>query len=1158
MELKLFHDSFDLTYRKPFGAVTCGTAVTLKLQATGGAEVRRFFLRLWREKDGVEEKIEMHPAGTGTIYSTTFQVPQHPGLLWYYFIVQTPQREFYYGSGEKGGGAGLWRETIPPAYQLTVYQEGAEAAPAWFRDSVLYQIFVDRFYNGSPDGKALNPRHNSMLHGRWDNIPYYIREAGTGRVARWDFFGGNLAGVREKLPYLKHLGIRAIYFNPIFASPSNHKYDTADYHNIDPMFGDNDLFRELCAEAARMGISIILDGVFSHTGSDSIYFNKEGNYNTPGAWQSAASPYYAWYRFNRHPHDYECWWGIETLPNVNEMEPSYREFIISGENSVLRHWHSLGIKGWRLDVADELPGAFLQELRRTLKGLDPRAVLMGEVWEDASNKISYGERRDYLLGAELDSVTNYPLRRLMLDFILGRADAGSMQQDIMSLYENYPPQQFYSAVNMTGSHDCSRLLTELMADLPADLPAEQQEALKLARLKFFVLWQMTFPGVPCVYYGDETGVMEGGEDPENRGAYPWGLENEEIRAYFQTMIALRNHYDVLRSGSWESLHADGSAYAYVRVIEGGQDLFGQEKQDNVAVVLLNRDGEKEAFFDLDLSTWCEGNLIDPLDHYNEIPLQQSRLKIGLGPLQGRLLLRDRFRANSLARRESGILLHPTSLPSPGGIGDLGAEAYAFIDFLQASGQSYWQILPLNPPAAGNSPYQCFSAFAGNPLLIDLRQLVEQNLLQQRELQGLTQQSDGNVDFAAVRGQKEKLLRRAFSRFNEDDPEFRDFCSKHDQWLADFALFMALKKHFGGKSWNQWDKGAAFRHAEALKHYAELLAAEVGYEKFLQYIFFRQWLDLKNYAREHGVKIIGDLPLFVAHDSSDVWSRPHLFTLDREGNPQFMAGVPPDYFSETGQLWGNPHYRWEMMEKEGFRWWKDRLRILLELVDLIRIDHFLGLEQYWEIPAGEETAEKGKWVKGPGEKLFKSLREELGDLPLIAEDLGLITPEVRALKLRLGIPGMNVMQFMLEPHLEAVLQLPLQERDTVLYTGTHDNNTLLGWFRAGGKELPPAAAGDGHGGEAVAAEREGRDICRYFIAAAMRSDAALVIIPLQDILFLDSSARMNIPGTVEGNWGWRLRGGELGSEVARELRELSEQYYRNNLNVEGQKAKAGVR
>ncbi len=1134
LENLLFHDSHNSVYRRPFGAVPCGTKVSLSLRVGNGTGMKQVFLRLWREKDATEEVREMHPVATqskqaqglqeGTCYGTVLRTPERSGLLWYYFIVRTGAKEYYYGSSEAGGGVGVLRESIPPSYQITVYSKDL-SVPLWFREGVLYQIFVDRFYNGNRDGKVSNPKHNSLLHARWDNTPYYIRDPANGRVVRWDFFGGNLSGVRKKLPYLKHLGIRAIYFNPVFVAPSNHKYDTADYHNIDPMFGDNASFQELCAAAAEMGISIILDGVFSHTGSDSIYFNKDGNYNSPGAYQSKSSPYYAWYRFRRYPEDYECWWGIDTLPDVNELEPSYREFIISGKNSVLRYWHSMGVKGWRLDVVDELPGEFLQELQRELKGLDPQAVLMGEVWEDASNKRSYGERRDYLLGDELDGVTNYPLRRLMLDFIIGNTDGQKLQQAVMNLYENYPPQHFYAAVNMTGSHDVPRLLTELATDLPDHLPAEVQADIKLARLQLFVLWQMTFPGAPCVYYGDEAG-MEGGQDPENRGAFPWGQEDEKIRETFRTLIALRNHYDVLRNGAWEPLRAEGSAYAYLRVIENGKDPFGQEMQSNVAVVLLNRDREQEAAFDLDLNQWGGASFVDPLENYREIPLQENRLQISVPPLQGRLLLQDRFSTNKNMQRSCGILFHPTSFPSPGGIGDLGAEAYRFVDFLAESAQSYWQVLPFNPPAAGNSPYQCFSAFAGDPLLIDLRKLAEQGLLRQAELEKLHQLPTGTVDFAAVKGQKDKLLRRAFSRFTEDHVSYRDFCILHQGWLEEYALFMALKNHFGGRPWNKWEQGAAFRQDHVLAHYCELLSAEINYYKFQQFIFFQQWLELKEYAGVRNIKIIGDVPLFVAHDSSDVWSRPHLFALDEQGSPLFMAGVPPDYFCETGQLWGNPLYRWEVMQMEDYRWWKERLQVLAGLVDLIRIDHFRGLEAYWEIPAGDKTAERGRWVKGPGEELFKSLREELGELPLIAEDLGLITPEVEELKQRIGIPGMKVLQFMVEPHMGASLELPLYEQDTVLYTGTHDNDTLLGWCRNGAPE-----------------SGQHEELCRHFIEMVLHSDAYLVIIPLQDILFLDSSARMNIPGTAEGNWHWRLKGDELTNEVAQELRGLTEKFHR---------------
>jgi len=664
-------------------------------------------------------------------------------------------------------------------------------------------------------------------------------------------------------------------------------------------------------------------------------------------------------------------------------------------------------------------------------------------------------------------------------------------------------------------------------------PEREETALKLARRKLFILWQMTSPGEPSLYDEDTAQLPEGEESP-----------GDEVIEYYQILLGLRNHYDVLRNGAWEVLHDGGAAYAYLRAIEDGRDSFGQAGEDNVAVVLLNRDGEGEALFDLDLSRWHVEKLVDPLDDYNEVPLQEKRLRISLDPLQGRLLLRDRWKANRQVRRESGILFHPASLPSSGGIGDLGAEAYSFMDFLEAAGQGYWQVLPLNPPAAGNSPYQCFSAFAGDPLLIDLRKLAEEGLLRQEELEKLPPLPARTVDFASVKEQKGKMLRLAFTRFSEADGVYGEFCARYEHWLPDFALFMALKEHFGGRPWNQWERDAAFRLEETLNRYRELLVVEMGYHKFLQFIFFRQWLALKDYAHSRGIKIIGDLPLFVAHDSSDVWSKPHLFRLDAEGNPQVIAGVPPDYFSKTGQLWGNPHYCWDVMENDGFQWWKGRLRLLMELVDLVRIDHFLGLEHYWEIPAGATTAEEGRWVKGPGEKFFQSLREELGELPLIAEDLGLVTPAVKRLKQRLNLPGMHVLQFMVEPCEGAKLNLPLYERNTVLYTGTHDNDTLLGWYRSAA--IPCTTIGsDTRKKEVWAAPPDWgeKDACRHFIEAALRSDAAMVIIPLQDILLLDSSARMNIPGTVEGNWQWRLRGDELTATVAGELRALTEKHHR---------------
>ena len=390
-----YHNSHELFYRNPFGAIPCGTEVTLRLRVLEPSPDRVALQVRWEQVLGTTDRItpyaempmfpEEDNQDGSQVFQGSFTVPDTPGLIWYTFTIAREGQLFYYGNNAQSrGGPGQTREDIPPPYQLTVYKP-ATVTPGWFKETVVYQVFVDRFFNGSLDGRVLNPKKGCLLHAHWDNDPVYIREADTGRISRWDFFGGNLAGVLEKLPYLKKLGIGALYFNPLFESPSNHKYDVSDYHTIDAMFGDNGLFSELCATAGALGIAVILDGVFSHTGSDSIYFNREGNYKTKGAYQSPQSPYFPWYRFHEYPDQYESWWGIETMPNVNELEPSYLDFMIHGEDSVLRHWLKAGIKGWRLDVADELPAAFIKQFRHVLKEVAPEAILIGEVWEDASN-----------------------------------------------------------------------------------------------------------------------------------------------------------------------------------------------------------------------------------------------------------------------------------------------------------------------------------------------------------------------------------------------------------------------------------------------------------------------------------------------------------------------------------------------------------------------------------------------------------------------------------------------------------------------------------------------------------------------------------------------------------------------------------------------------
>ncbi|WCK52693.1 alpha-glycosidase [Aneurinibacillus sp. Ricciae_BoGa-3] len=599
----MYHNSHHSLFREPFGSVPAGTQVTLRLLIFGsGVESVAILLH---KDGGHRQEIPMQLQQRDTEQLLTYLpeqceikeppevflftaaiTPADPLLYWYSFKVQKEGQIYYYGNVSGKGGAGSITDAPTTDYQITVHHPGSKT-PSWFKDSIMYQIFVDRFNNGYEDGKIKNPKKNSVIHAHWDDDPFYIRDPQTNDVICWDFFGGNLRGVLKKLDYLEELGVTVIYLNPIFESPSNHKYDTADYHTVDPMFGDNRLFAKLCKKAASKGMSIILDGVFSHTGSDSRYFNKYGTYPELGAYQSKESPYYSWYKFREYPDDYECWWNIPVLPNVNELDPGFITFNITGENSVLKKWLGEGAAGWRLDVADELPDEFIKQFRQTLKQTDPESVLIGEVWEDASNKISYNKRREYLLGEELDSVMNYPLRTSLLAFITGQCTDKQLYAELMSLYENYPAHHFYSLMNLLSSHDVMRIATALKDAAPGELAAEDKEKHVFKQLQLLVLWQMTFPGVPCIYYGDEAG-LEGGTDPLNRRTYPWGREKTELLDWHRKMTSLRKTYDVFRTGEWEPFIADSDVFGYIRRISGGADRFGQTKQDNTAIVVANR------------------------------------------------------------------------------------------------------------------------------------------------------------------------------------------------------------------------------------------------------------------------------------------------------------------------------------------------------------------------------------------------------------------------------------------------------------------------------------------------------------------------------------------------------------------------------------------
>lgn len=484
-------------------------------------------------------------------------------------------------------------------------------------------------------------------------------------------------------------------------------------------------------------------------------------------------------------------------------------------------------------------------------------------------------------------------------------------------------------------------------------------------------------------------------------------------------------------------------------------------------------------------------------------------------------------------RSAGILLHPTSLPSQGGIGDFGAQAYAFLDFLAESKLGLWQILPMSPPGLGNSPYSAISAFAGNPLLISLERLAERGWIAKSQLQSLT--GGANIDYEQVKASKLPLLRQAAQNFLEgrdgDRKRFEDFKRQNASWLEDFVLFEVIRRVHCCVAWNEWPRELARREPQALQRFGVENQPELEMERVLQFAFFEQWRALRRYCAERGIRIIGDVAIFVSYDSAEVWRHPELFHLDENLQPTVVAGVPPDAFSSSGQRWGNPLYRWDVAKATNYDWWVQRISWALQTCDILRLDHFRGFESYWEIPATEPTAVKGHWVKGPGEDLFNVLRARLGKLPFIAEDLGIITPEVYALRDRLGIPGMKVLQFGFD-NPGAHIYLPQNfVPNCVVYTGTHDNDTMVGWWKsAGAQEAKRYAA---------AYMGEPKDGINWaFIRAALSSVADLALVPLQDVLGLDSDSRMNIPSRPDGNWVWRFHPDALTDELAQKLAALS--------------------
>ena len=486
-------------------------------------------------------------------------------------------------------------------------------------------------------------------------------------------------------------------------------------------------------------------------------------------------------------------------------------------------------------------------------------------------------------------------------------------------------------------------------------------------------------------------------------------------------------------------------------------------------------------------------------------------------------------------RSAGVLLHPTSLPGPFGIGDLGDELMAFLDWAQRAGLRYWQVLPLNAPGYGNSPYGCLSSYAGNPLLISPQRLLEEGLLPPEAIDGARQNSAACVNFEHVAETKNRVLRQSFAHFtdhasSEQHEALASFVGDNG-WLTDWTLYASLKQRHGGAAWTAWPDPLVAREPDAIATAKKELSSEIRFHEYIQWLFFTQWAAVREAAQARGIRIMGDVPIYVAADSADVWANREIFQLDERGEPIVVAGVPPDYFSETGQRWGNPLYRWDLLQETGYAWWVSRFRAALRFADLLRVDHFRGFAAYWEIPADEPTAVNGRWIPGPGRALFDAIRESIGDLPVIAEDLGHITPEVHELRNAIGVPGMKILQFAFaqpnSPHLPH-----RYDANTVVYTGTHDNDTARGWYD-GASDEERAAAG------LYLGVHTADEIPWTLIRAAFTSVADTAIVPVQDILGLGNDARMNLPGAEHDNWSWRLSEGALTEELAERLRELAE-------------------
>ena len=1089
--MKIIHNSRDLKYRSPFGAVKVGTGIELAIEFED-CMPESVQLLVRKDEESRPQIINMHETMVSGAcrYEASFDAPENGGLLWYYFAAEfcddteddNQRRIAYYGNTpDMSGGEGRLYfdyetddDNVPP-YQITVYKEAK--VPAWYRDGIVYQIFPGRF---SRDEKwrerceeairDVNSRRDDtkrIIQDDWNRAAYYVRDD-SGKVTEWPIYGGSLRGIEEKLDYLKSLGVTGIYLNPVFKSASNHHYDTADYYQIDPTLGTNEEFSHLAAEAKERGIHIILDGVFSHTGADSIYFDRFGTYNQAegnglkGAYHNEDSPFRNWYKFDdSEPCGYSSWWGVEDLPEVDENNEDYRKFIL-GKDGVIDYWMKIGASGWRLDVADELPDSFIAQTRSTIKAADPDGLLIGEVWEDASNKISYGERRRYFMGDELDGTMNYPLRDILLDYINYTIGSGYAGEKLECLKENYPEENFYGALNLIGSHDRERIITAMAAS--EDYKAAVKKVSVLSTLEY------TLPGVPCIYYGDEAGLT-GKADPENRSGFPWKYENLDLGYHYRMLGLIYDEHPVLKGGKIEILSGkygiSDDIFAFIR---------SDEKDERILVLASRSYGTAEADLRDIPETKC-GYALELLRSEEIKPDKNGSLGvIELQPLSAKIIcLKDEAPSAPSLGRKAGVICHISSLGTP----VLGAPAREFADYLASAGMKVWQVLPLNPTGIGGSPYSSYAAFAGYPALINRDELP-------------------------------------------DHRGYEEFCRDNADWLSEYISYRVLKEMHDEKPWYEWPD--EYKFGEPLK-LIDILSKDHGdrIEKLAkdQYYFSVQWNDLKKYCNDLGISLMGDLPMYMAKDSADVWANKEIFRLDEHGAQKVHAGVPPDAFTEDGQDWGNPLYDWDKLRETGYGWWLRRLRQCAERFDILRIDHFRGFSEYYAIPEGE-SPKKGSWQHGAGLDFYKAVSdmlkcEELG-MKLLAEDLGFLDDGVKDLLRLTGLPGMNIWQF---NDREMKEMEPENAVNRAFYSGTHDNDTLAGFVRA---ELLKDRNSGSDKTDELATETEIE--CLRIIKEIYESPAALAMIQVQDMFMLGSEARINVPGIAEGNWTWKMSGASV--------------------------------